>query len=84
MAEEISYIEYNGINHPTRELIFEDEVCLIATEALDNEIFVEGTYPDDTAIRIDEKIIFYVKDEEITMPDDYLSDILRHNISQEK
>ena len=76
-------IEYKGVDYPFR-LVWFDEYnveVMISTVILSNQLFSsEGTWSDSLAEYIDNKIIYYVDENEITQSDNYLRQILQTNI----
>lgn len=76
-------IEYKGVDYPFR-LVWFDEYnaeMMISTVNLNNELFSsKGMWSDSTAEHIDNKIIFYVDENEIKESDNYLQHILKTNI----
>lgn len=77
------HIDFNGKSYPCRWLmapLFKDEYqeCyLIATESLERVLLQDGDIPISMhAEMIDNQIFFYVSDDEITLNEDLLKDIL--------
>lgn len=77
-------VYYRGHGHPFRALWFDVDNCevIVSVESLNNELMDDqGAWRDKTAQCLDEKIIFYVDDSEITLPDTKLQTILTQAIS---
>lgn len=78
-----NHIDFNGKSYPCRWVtapLFEDnyqECYLIATESLERALLQDGDIPISMhAEMIDNQIFFYVSDDEITLNEDILKDIL--------
>lgn len=78
-----NHIDFNGNSYPCRWItapLFKDEYqeCyLIATESLERALLQDGDIPISMhAEMIDNQIFFYVSDDEITLNEDILKDIL--------
>ena len=76
-------IEYKGVDYPFR-LVWFDEYnaeMMISTVNLNNELFSSKVMLRDSLSEyIDNKIIYYVDENEITQSDNYLRQILQTNI----
>lgn len=63
---DIFYFTLNGKKYPAREVEYWGETMTISTEALDDALFDErGQYASKTAQYIDEKIFFFVCNDDI-------------------
>ena len=78
-----NHIDFNGKIYPCRWVtapLFKDdyqECYLIATESLERALLQDGDIPISMhAEMIDNQIFFYVSDDEITLNEDNLKDIL--------
>lgn len=78
-----NHIDFNGKIYPCRWVtapLFKDDYqkCyLIATESLERALLQDGDIPISMhAEMIDNQIFFYVSDDEITLNEDILKDIL--------
>ena len=78
-----NHIDFNGKIYPCRWVtapLFKDdyqECYLIATESLERALLQDGDIPISMhAEMIDNQIFFYVSDDEITLNEDILKDIL--------
>lgn len=76
-------ISYKGRKYPFREVFFDeyDSEVIVSTVKLSSVMFdSEGIWSDSLAEYIDNKIIFYVDENEIKESDNYLQHILKTNI----
>ena len=76
-------ISYKGREYPFREVFFDeyDSEVIVSTVKLSSVMFdSEGIWSDSLAEYIDNKIIFYVDENEIKESDNYLQHILKTNI----
>ena len=78
-----NHIDFNGKIYPCRWVtapLFKDdyqECYLIATESLERALLQDGDIPISMhAEMVDNQIFFYVSDDEITLNEDILKDIL--------
>ena len=78
-----NHIDFNGKSYPCRWVtapLFKDdyqECYLIATESLEHALSQEGDIPiSKHAEMIDNQIFFYVSDDELTLNEAILKDIL--------
>ena len=76
-------ISYKGREYPFREVFFYEYASevIVSTVKLSSILFdSKGIWSDSTAEHIDNKIIFYVDENEIKESDNYLQHILKTNI----
>lgn len=84
-------IDFNGKEYPLREFPYTDSFfvketfVIIGTLSLQRDLFMEEElyhYVSKEAERIDERIIFFVDDDEIEKSDEYLCNLLRSEIDE--
>jgi hypothetical protein len=76
------YIEFQMKNYPIRELISKEFGYMrISTQSLNEAIMKDGDYVSDEAQHIDEGILYYVHDSEISLSDDMLLSIAERGVS---
>jgi len=83
-------IEFNGKKYPLRDILYKDDffakntLVTIGTLSLQQALFMENEhlhYVSREAETIDDKIIFFVNDDEIEKSDVYLRNILITNFT---
>lgn len=75
-------ILYDGVEYPFRSIWFDayNQEVIISTITLSNNLFNNNSCKDSLAEYIDNRIIFFVSEDEINKPDNYLVQILKTNI----
>ena len=71
----MDYFEYKGKNYPYKTIYFQSEenAYIVATEELEHVLLPDGcTYDSEEARCIDEQIFFFVGDDILSQPDDFI------------
>lgn len=83
-------IEFNGKGYLLRDILYkddffvEDAIVTIGTVGLNKALFTSedmSQYVSKEAKQIDDRIIFFVDDDEINESEEYLRNLLRRNIA---
>lgn len=78
-------IFFNGKKYPAREVEYWDETMTISTEALDNALFDEREqYTSKTAQYIDEKVFFFVGNDDIYKSEKELQGIMYETLGDDE
>ena len=83
LDSEFEYFEYNDARYPVRYAHFWDMNVCIATESLNNVLFDEetGQPMNREAETIDARIFYFVKDDEIYLPQHELLQLLKKQVA---
>ncbi|HKC69704.1 MAG TPA: hypothetical protein VKG26_15810 [Bacteroidia bacterium] len=75
-------IYFLNTNYKTREItssVF--GTVLISTQSLNNNLLnSDGSYISDEALNLDEKIFYFVEDDEIELSEDKLNEIINNQV----
>lgn len=75
------FIFFNGVNYKCRTLFFEDRFVTISTESLNSVLLDDNSnYTSVEAQFIDERIFFFVSDEEILLDEGLLESVLEREL----
>lgn len=75
------FIFFNGENYTCRTLFFEDKFVTVSTETLNSVLLDDnGNYTSEKAQFLDEKIFFFVSDEEILLDEGLLESVLEREL----
>lgn len=83
LDSEFEYFEYNDVRYPVRYAHFWDMGVYIATKSLDNALFDEetGLPINREAKTIDDRIFYFVNDDEIYLPQHELIQLLEKQVA---
>lgn len=83
LDSEFEYIEYNCVRYPVRHAYFWDMNVYIATNSFGNALFDEetGLPTSQKAEAIDTMIFYFVKDDEIFLPQNELLQLLERQVA---